>query len=619
MKISSGWDKSEEYYDIVIVGSGVSGSILSKELASNGLKTLILEGGTGEHFNYFNYIKNLDYFYSSPIKHPNSPYPINPNFPQPNEIDNGLNKEEKANTYFVQKGPLLHLSDYTKILGGTSLHWLGTTLRMLPDDFNTQTNYSIGIDWPLNYEDIIKYYRRAEAEVGVSGSVEDQIALSKILGFGDTWFTDADIFPMHKIPQSYIDNFFGDGLINYEVEINRQMYKVAVTSTPQGRNGIPNKAYRNHDFSLKPAVGNIFQGHRCQGFSSCVPICPIQAKYNSMKTLKAAISTELVDIITQAIAYEIVCDNMGQVTEIKYKAYKNSKSQDYKIKSAKGRVFIIAANAIENSKLLLSSHIGGDKVGKYIMDHPFLLNWGLAPKPLGPFRGPGSTSGIESLRSGKFRSTQSPFRIEISNLGWRWAKGSPHTTVENMVFHDNKKGRNLRRDLYRHGQREVGLGFMLDQPADSNNFITINKNHKDRLGNYKPIINYNLSEYTLRGMSAAREVGRNIFSYLKIEDHTTFSKDEPGYVEYNGEGFNYKGAGHFIGGHIMGSSPRDSVVDSNQKVWNISNLYAIGGGSLPTSGTSNPTLTIAALSFKTADSIIKTIKRRTNNNDQVTK
>ncbi len=30
-------------------------------------------------------------------------------------------------------------------------------------------------------------------------------------------------------------------------------------------------------------------GERCEGNASCVPICPVQAKYNALKTLKKAL------------------------------------------------------------------------------------------------------------------------------------------------------------------------------------------------------------------------------------------------------------------------------------------------------------------------------------------
>ena len=62
------------------------------------------------------------------------------------------------------------------------------------------------------------------------------------------------------------------------------------------------------------------------------------------------------------------------------------------------------------------------------MDHPFLLSWGLADEPFGTFRGPGSTSGIETLRDGPYRADHAAFRVDIDNWGFG-ILGAPVTDV----------------------------------------------------------------------------------------------------------------------------------------------------------------------------------------------
>jgi choline dehydrogenase-like flavoprotein len=54
----------------------------------------------------------------------------------------------------------------------------------------------------------------------------------------------------------------------------------------------------------------------------------------------------------------------------------------------------------------------------------------------------------------------------------------------------------------------------------------------------------------------------------------------------------------------MGSSKHNSVVDLDQRAWDYQNLYLVGGGSMPSIGTANITLTIAALCFRTAQAIL---------------
>jgi choline dehydrogenase-like flavoprotein len=66
--------------------------------------------------------------------------------------------------------------------------------------------------------------------------------------------------------------------------------------------------------------------------------------------------------------------------------------------------------------------------------------------------------------------------------------------------------------------------------------------------------------------------------------------------------------GHFAGTHLMGASASDSVVDGDQRSWDYRNLYLIGSGSMPTMGTSNPTLTIAALAARSAAHIVTSLR-----------
>ncbi|MBN97872.1 MAG: hypothetical protein CME16_01305, partial [Gemmatimonadetes bacterium] len=50
---------------------------------------------------------------------------------------------------------------------------------------------------------------------------------------------------------------------------------------------------------------------------------------------------------------------------------------------------------------------------------------------------------------------------------------------------------------------------------------------------------------------------------------------------------------------------KTSVVNEYQQTWDHDNLYLVGCGSMPTISTSNPTLTLAALSCKTAEYILR--------------
>ena len=136
-------------------------------------------------------------------------------------------------------------------------------------------------------------------------------------------------------------------------------------------------------------------------------------------------------------------------------------------------------------------------------------------------------------------------------------------------------------------------------PSESNR-VTVDASYKDQLGNMRPVISYTMPEYTLRGVAYARQLSRRIYQRLGAADHTLYDPTDYGYVTYEGQGYVIRGGNHLAGTHIMGTSPASSVVDSHQRSWDHENLYLVGGGSMPSIGTSNITLTIAALCFRSA-------------------
>jgi choline dehydrogenase-like flavoprotein len=58
---------------------------------------------------------------------------------------------------------------------------------------------------------------------------------------------------------------------------------------------------------------------------------------------------------------------------------------------------------------------------------------------------------------------------------------------------------------------------------------------------------------------------------------------------------------HLVGGCPMSDSPETGVVDSDQRAWQVPNLFVADGSVMPTQGSANPALTIMALSSRLAE------------------
>jgi choline dehydrogenase-like flavoprotein len=598
--------------DVAIVGAGIAGAILARRLATAGVDVIVLEAGEATGLTWDGYQDNIRQFLASPAKVPNSPWPNSPAAPSPSVLDivpllpGG---PPGTNGYFVQMGPMPFSSDYQRSRGGTTLHWYGHSIRMLPADFEMQSRYGVGIDWPIGYDDLSPWYEAAEWEIGVAADVEDQERVGAP-------FRPGYVYPMHKVPSSYLDCWLADRLDGQPVTIGDGTYVTGVVPVPGGRNSTPNPAYDGgNGYSPVGAVGRPETGLRCEGNASCIPGCPAQAKYSALKTLDAAARAKA-RIVHQTVATKVVLDATNAVSGIEYLQWTGNTFPNAVQGTIRADRYVLAAHSVENAKILLMSAAANssDQVGRNLMDHPFLLSWALAEEPLGTFRGPGSTSGIETLRDGPYRDEHSSFRMDIDNWGFGLL-GSPGMDVLTGVFGDGLHGRALRERLADVVPRQLMFGFLLEQLPDPRNRVTIGgpNTWRDALNLPRPIITYDIGDYTRAGAAAARACAEQWFETLGVTDLTYFG---PGHspvmhqdFEWKGQPYSTLGAGHVCGTHRMGPDPSMSVVDHEQRSWDHPNLFVVGAGSMPTIGTSNPTLTLAALTCRTAAAILAELGR----------
>ena len=314
--------------DVIIVGSGISGALLAARLADAGVKVAILEAGAR-----VDRAQATQRFWDAPIKVPECPYPPSPqaNHPISNDPD----------YWYRQVGPDKFKSTYVKVVGGTTWHWLGTCLRLVPNDLRLSTAYGRGVDWPIAYADLEPFYGQAEDEIGVSGDSDETLGSPRSTGY-----------PMPAIPQTFLDKAYARALAGTRYEVR---------ATPQGRNST--------DRDDRPA---------CCGNASCIPICPIQAKYDATVHLaRAEKRGAAIHAQTTATMVEVGPD--GRATAIRFKRWDGSEGM------ASGKVFVLAAHAIEIPRLLLNSRTaarpngvanGSDQVGRNLMDHPIAAELG---------------------------------------------------------------------------------------------------------------------------------------------------------------------------------------------------------------------------------------------------
>jgi choline dehydrogenase-like flavoprotein len=127
--------------ETVIVGSGLAGVLVARELAAAGQRCTIVERGSMLSWqDQARLGRWQDDLPTSAPNHENDPAAVD--YPW----------------------------TYVYGVGGSCNRWAGTTPRFLPEDFEVRSRFGIMRDWPLTYSELAPYYRAAERAMGVAGA-----------------------------------------------------------------------------------------------------------------------------------------------------------------------------------------------------------------------------------------------------------------------------------------------------------------------------------------------------------------------------------------------------------------------------------------------------------------
>ncbi|MES2415756.1 MAG: GMC family oxidoreductase [Pseudomonadota bacterium] len=521
--------------DYVIVGAGIIGAMLATKLAKTGASVLMLEAGAnvtrGEIVARFrNSARRSDWM---------SPYPSLDSAPHPVY-------QPTDNNHLVQAGPYPYKAEYIRQVGGTSWHWAAHAWRNVPGDFKIKSLYGVGVDWPIDYDDLEPYYQAAEEVMGVGGSTETGSPRSKPFPMG----TVAEPYAMQRVRERLAGVF-------------------PVVANTVARN--------SRSFDGRPP---------CCGNNSCQPICPIDAQYHGGIAVQQALAAGA-RMQVRANVFQLEHDAQGRIVAANYY------DPDKKVYRVTGKTFIVASNGIESPRLLLLSRSdkfkngianNNDMVGRYLMDHPSTSLTFDADEDVWLGRGPQSPSSINTMRDGAFRSKHSPYRLDFTNISR--VDGATSSLLKTGIY-----GKAFADKLRHAAAREMNVKSVLEVLPDPKRRIDL-ADEKDAMGLQKPRAHYSIDEYTFNGHKRAQQDFARI-ARLMGGTNLRYTRDDE-----------FSNNQHICGTLSMGSDRARSVCDQYGRAWDHENLYFASTGVLPTSSTCNSTLNGIAVALRTGAHLI---------------
>jgi len=468
-------------------------------------------------------------------------------------------------------------------VGGSTVHWCAALWRNHSDDFfeKTSTIQRYGesyippgtdlVDWPLRYEDLEPHYDKVEYLFGVSGKAGN------------------------------LRGQLVEGGNPFEAPRQRDYPNPPLRDTPVGE--LMRKASRSlglHPFPAPAAINSQPYDGRAActycGFC-CGYGCHVGAKASTMVTaIPRARATGRLQVRPHARVLRLNEDGK-RVTNVEYA------DADGTHHVVEAPIFVLSSYCIENNRLLMLSTSprfpnglanSSGMLGKYYMSHQTAGTvFFVAEKDLNRWAGPiGQSISLDDYGADNFDHTGLGFI-----RGGRISAGNQQTPIGGSGIVPPgvpRWGRAYKEHLHRNfnkiGTLTSGGGWEMMPYAA--NFLDLDPVRRDRMG--LPVIRITMDIY---------DNERRALAFM--QDRLEKLAREMGAVRvWRAPVFPVPISSHEFGGTRMGDDQRRSLVNSYGRSWDLPNLFVGGGSTWPTSPSFNPTGTIMAMAWRSADYIV---------------
>ena len=558
---------SQNTFDAIVIGSGISGGWAAKELCDHGLKTLVLERGKDVQ-----HIKD----YPTATQHPWD-------FPHRGQMPLAVRQEnpvvsrcyafgEASEHFFVkdkehpyqQEKPFDWIRGYQ--VGGKSLLWARQVQRWSKYDFEGPARDGFAVDWPIRYEDIAPWYSYVERFAGVSGNYD-----------GLDTLPDGEFLPAWKMNV-------------VEKEIQKR-----IMAQYKDRNVVIGRCAH----LTEPREIHLQQGRgQCMARSKCERGCPYGAYFSSnSSTLPWAAKTGNLTLRPDSVVHSIIYDDeKGKAVGVRVIDRVTKESREYFAKI----IFVNAATMNSNLILLNSTSsrfpegLGNDNglLGKYVAFHNYR----------------GSLSAQMEGFEDSYYYGRRPTAVMMPNF--RNVKKQEMDFLRGyMVFYsatragwsryeDKPLGSPLKDAVTEPGGWGIYMMMQGETIPKEQNHVRLEQEAKDEWG--IPLLNISvgyddndeksLKDFLEQGQEMLEKAGaKNIYAYD--------SRQAPGLDI------------HEMGGVRMGWDPKTSLLNRYNQMHACPNVFVTDGACMTSTSTQNPSLTFMALTARAANHAVEELKK----------
>jgi choline dehydrogenase-like flavoprotein len=549
----------QDIADVCIIGSGAGGGMAAYALTRLGVNVVMLEAGP--NWDWQNDPAMLTWPYETPRRGASTPERP---FGEFDACYGGWDIEGEP--YTTAPGQEFRWWR-ARMLGGRTNHWGRISLRFGPDDFRRGDLDGLSPNWPISYEELKPWYDRVDRLIGIFGSAE-----------GLPNEPDGIFLPPPR-PRCY------------ELWVKDACDRMDITCIPA-----------RMSILTRPHNGRA----ACHYCGQCNRGCVTNSNFTTPGVLlPPAMATGRLDLRLEAMAREITVDSSGRASGVTY-IDKATGSEQH----VRARVIVVAASACETARLLLNSrspqHPQGlanssGKVGRYLNDTTGTWVGGYFPRLMDHVRHNDDGVGgmhlympwwLDNARLDFPRGYHVEFGGGLHLPGYGIMGG-----IQNYPA-GGGWGAQLKADYRSYYGCTLGFSGRGEMVSNDDSYCEIDPNVVDRWGIPVLRFHWKWSDYEYLQVKHMQETFRALIEELGGTPWSPMPGPESGYgITRGGEII------HELGTTRMGDDPATSVVDRNCRAHDVPNLYIADGAPFVTQSDKNPTWTILALAWRTAEGI----------------